>query len=121
MHTVFVTRQTSVKTAVVIADVTKAVPLRRGLRVPIVQHVVRPQGSFWSADLMSKRLPAEERRAGEFHLPVQCKHRAARHELGRFNDAFGCLQIETAEVVGRRPDIPGARMAVTKGKVGEAR
>ena len=115
MHTVFVTRQTSVKTAVVIADVTKAVPLRRGLRVPVVQHVIGPQRPIGADDVMSKRLPAEERRAGEFHLPVEGEHRAARDELGCLGDALRSLQIEAAEVVGRRPDIPGARMAVAKG------
>ena len=106
MHPVLLVGHTAVVPVHRVAHVAEAVPLRRALGVPAVEDVVvadrrRPSGHF-----VLESGPAEERRIGHAHVPVERERRAALDEPSGVDDAVGREEVQAAEHVVLSPQSP---------------
>ncbi len=106
MHPVLLVGHTAVVPVHRVAHVAEAVPLRRALGVPAVEDVVVADRRRLSGHLVLESGPAEERRIGHAHVPVEREHRAALDEPSGVDDAVGREEVEAAEHVVLSPQSP---------------
>ena len=62
-----------------VANMSKAIPLARRLRIPTVQHIVVARGAIVTCYFMFKALTAKKRWVGLAHVPVHCKNCSTLH------------------------------------------
>ena len=108
VHPVFLVGDATVVTVFDVSDVPEPVPLRRGLRVPVVVQVVVHDhaGHTEVRDLVPELGPAEQRRVGQRELEVEPEGPAGADRSRRRQDALGRQQVERAEHVVVAPHTP---------------
>ncbi len=87
--------------------VRERVPLRRRLRIEVVQEVVEHEFRIReNLDGVGMLAAGEQRRIGDVDRQIQCEHFARSNRVGRLDHAIGRQQVDGADFVVVAEDAP---------------